>query len=212
MCGINGLFMLGGNLPNNAYELVSKMNFAIKHRGPDDSGVWVSEENGIAFGQQRLSILDLSSAGHQPMINDQNDAIVFNGEIYNYQEIKSTITNYNFKTGTDTEVLQLLYHQNGHKCLPTLNGMFALAFYDNKSKLLKIARDRAGKKPLYYSIKNGIFAFSSEIKALLTLPWISPEVDNESLYDFLTYNQLDAPQTMFKGINKLAPGTYMTIK
>lgn len=211
MCGINGLFMLGADLPKDANELIAKMNSAIKHRGPDDSGIWINNDDGVAFGQQRLSILDLSRAGHQPMLNEYNDSIVFNGEIYNYQEIKNKITDYNFKTGTDTEVLQYLYHNSGHNCLSLLNGMFALAYFDNKNKLLKIARDRAGKKPLYYTIKNNIFAFSSEIKALLTLPWVNTEVDNESLYDFLTFNQLDAPQTMFKGINKLSPGMCMTI-
>jgi len=211
MCGINGFMILGNHRPELASDLLNHMNQAIKHRGPDDSGTWIDENRGIALGHLRLSIIDLSPAGHQPMSDNSGDQIVFNGEIYNYKELKKQLTDINFKSESDTEVLLHLYKKYGHKALNLLNGMFAFAFYDSTNEVLKLARDRAGKKPLYYTTTNGIFAFSSEIKALLTLPWIKPTPDNQAVYNFLTFNNLDAPETMFNGIQKLGPGECMTV-
>ncbi len=201
---------IGTSLPADSALLISAMNNCLQHRGPDDAGVFADPANGIVLGHRRLSIIDLSSDAHQPMQDEQGNVIVFNGEIYNYQEIKAK-TGFSGKTKSDTEVLLHLYAKQGHHALQELNGMFAFAYYDLETQQLMLARDRAGKKPLYYSVSNGIFAFSSEIKALLTLPWIKAEVDNNALYDFLTFNQLDAPQTMFRGIHKLAPGECMTV-
>mgnify|MGYP000880261045 CR=1 FL=1 len=211
MCGINGFMTLGNHMPEMARELLNRMNQSIKHRGPDDNGTWIDEARGIALGHLRLSIIDLSAAGHQPMTDDSGDQLVFNGEIYNYKELKSSINNHSFKSESDTEVLLYLYKQLGHKALNMLNGMFAFAYYDSTNEVLKLARDRAGKKPLYYTSTNGIFAFSSEIKALLTLPWIKASPDNQAVYNFLTFNNLDAPETMFKDIKKLGPGECMTV-
>ncbi len=211
MCGINGLLLLDGHLAADGNELISKMNYCIRHRGPDDTGIWSNRNEGVYLGHQRLSIIDLSPLGHQPMIDEKGNAIVFNGEIYNYKSIKSQIKNYNFKTESDTEVLMQLYSTNGHTALEKLNGMFSFAFWNKENSELQIAIDRAGKKPFYYSTINGIFAFSSEIKSLLTLPWINKKLDQEALYHFLTFNQLSAPQTMFEGIYKLEPGHLLTV-
>jgi asparagine synthase (glutamine-hydrolysing) len=211
MCGINGFMMLGNNLPVEASEHLVKMNQRIQHRGPDDQGTYINTDKGLALGHLRLSIIDLSDAGHQPMFDERGNCIVFNGEIYNYQTIKKDISDYTFKSDSDTEVLLHLYQKEGHTALHKLNGMFAFAYFDNKNNVLKLARDRAGKKPLYYSTMGGVFSFSSEIKALLELPWIKKELDEEALYHFLTFNHIDSPSTFFKGIKKLGAGEYMTV-
>jgi asparagine synthase (glutamine-hydrolysing) len=212
MCGINGIFNLNGTIIPDAEQLLQQMNDSIAHRGPDDHGKWVSRGKQVAFGHRRLSIIDLSPSGHQPMVDESGNAIVFNGEIYNYKEIKSqTGSSIRFHTDSDTEVLLRLYTKKQHETLKDLNGMFAFAYWEESTETLYLARDRAGKKPLYYCEFNGIFSFSSEIKALLTLPWVKAIPDEESIYHFLTFNQLPPTLTMFKGIHKLAPGHRMTI-
>lgn len=211
MCGISGLFSIGKDLPADTPELIGKMNFVLRHRGPDDDGLHFDPANGLAFGHRRLSIIDLSPGGHQPMTDGQGNVMVFNGEIYNYRELRATLYNHHFTTESDTEVLMQLAATKGDAMLNSLNGMFAFAFFDYRRKELLLARDRSGKKPIYYSTANGIFAFSSEIKSLLQLPWIRAEADEEAVYDFLTYNQLDAPSTMFRGIQKLEPGGMLVV-
>lgn len=211
MCGINGLFSTGNSLPGNSAELIQRMNNVLVHRGPDDEGCYVNLSAGIALGHRRLSIIDLSASGHQPMIDEAQNSMVFNGEIYNYREVKKQLSDIEFRSNSDTEVLMKLYDKKGHDALPLLNGMFAFAFYNHKKKELQLARDRVGKKPLYFINSNGIFAFASEIRALLTLPWVKAEPDNEAIYNFLTFNQLDAPQTMFRGIQKMAPAECITV-
>jgi len=211
MCGINGLFSTGKALPDNTAELIRKMNQALTHRGPDDEGCFVDADAGIALGHRRLSIIDLSANGHQPMKDDRQNMMVFNGEIYNYKELKKSQPDQRFATDSDTEVLMRLYAEHGHRALDSLNGMFAFGFFNRKNGELQLARDRAGKKPLYFINTNGIFAFSSEIRALLTLPWVKAELDNSALYNFLTFNQLEPPQTMFRNIEKLAPAECLTV-
>jgi len=211
MCGINGLYAFNGRITTDANELIRKMNSCIRHRGPDGNGIWHNELNNVYLGHQRLSIIDLSSSGHQPMIDESGNAIVFNGEIYNYAKLKSQIKDQKFNSESDTEVLLKLYKAKGHLALSELNGMFSFAFWNKDKEELQLAVDRAGKKPLYYSTINGIFSFSSELKALLSLPWIKAKLDEEALYHFLTFNQLSAPQTMFEGINKLEPGFLLTV-
>jgi asparagine synthase (glutamine-hydrolysing) len=205
MCGINGLFSIGGTLPENTPEIISGMNKALHHRGPDDEGLHFDPSRGIALGHRRLSIIDLSVNGHQPMSDDSGNVIVFNGEIYNYKELRGKFLRHRFRTESDTEVLLHVLNTEDAGALESLNGMFAFAHFNITKNELLLARDRAGKKPIYYTHQNGIFAFSSEIKSLLTLPWITATPDDEAIYDFLTYNQLDAPATMFKGIFKLEP-------
>lgn len=211
MCGINGIFSTGGTLPANTPEILGNMNRALQHRGPDDEGVHFDPSRGIALGHRRLSIIDLSVNGHQPMTDETGNLIVFNGEIYNYKELKGKFIRHRFRTESDTEVLLHMLNTEGSDALESLNGMFAFAHFDVSRNELLLARDRAGKKPIYYTLQNGLFAFSSEIKALLTLPWIKAEPDQEAVYDFLTYNQLDAPATMFKGICKLEPASLIRV-
>ena len=209
MCGINGIFSIEQSLPVAIDDLIRNMNNALTHRGPDDEGVFIDHQAGLALGHRRLSIIDLSPSGHQPMEDPSKNKIVFNGEIYNYQEIKNKINSHDFKTTSDTEVLMSLLATKGVSALDELNGMFAFAFYNQSARELLLVRDRAGKKPLYYNLSNGLLSFSSEIKALLTLPWIKAESDNQALYHFLTFNQLDAPMTMFRNIYKLAPAEFI---
>ena len=165
MCGINGILYFD-NRKVDKDELI-KMRDILEHRGPDDSGIFI--EDNIGLGHRRLSILDTSSAGHQPFISENNRyIIVLNGEIYNYKSFYNEIKSkgYQLKTGTDTEVLLILFELYGLEILPRLKGMFAFAIWDKLEKKLFLARDRMGVKPLYYSFyKNGIY-FASEIKAL----------------------------------------------
>ena len=211
MCGINGLFNFSGAQLGDANQHIAKMNDCISHRGPDDSGSW-SDQNSVFLGHLRLSIIDLSPTGHQPMVTHNGNVIVFNGEIYNYKEIKERFfKDHHFNSSSDTEVLLLLYEKFGEDCLQYLNGMFAFALWNPQKRELFLARDRAGKKPLYYTVQNGVFAFSSEIKALLKLPWIKKQVDETALYHFLTYNLLPPPLTMFKDIFKFHPGHKMIV-
>ncbi|MEP7168430.1 MAG: asparagine synthase (glutamine-hydrolyzing) [Bacteroidota bacterium] len=211
MCGINGIFNFSNVIIANGESLLNEMNNCISHRGPDDSGLWKNDAEGIYFGHRRLSIIDLSAAGHQPMVSENGNVIIFNGEIYNYKEIKEYVKERKFKSNSDTEVLLYLYEKYGQDCLKLLNGMFAFAIWDSEKKELFLAKDRAGKKPIYYSSSNGIFAFSSEIKALLKLHWIKSELDEKAFYHFLTFNMLPPPLTMFKNIFKMYPAHYMVV-
>ncbi len=211
MCGINGVFNFSSQQIGNGDKLIEEMNHCVAHRGPDDNGRWSDRAKGVYFGHQRLSIIDLSPAGHQPMVNENGNAIIFNGEVYNYKDLKPLLPDYHFKSGSDTEIMLELYSRKGHESLKHFNGMFAFAFWDNAKEQLMISRDRVGKKPLYYSIVNGVFAFASEIRSLLSLPWIKAEPDDEALYHFLTFNQCIAPTTLFKNIFKLEPGHLLTV-
>ena len=211
MCGIAGIFdfsRAGGPL---ADALVGAMNRAIAHRGPDDEGLWASPDRRVLLGHRRLSILDLSANGHQPMVAPGGAVIVFNGEIYNFQELRRDLAGPPLRSDSDTEVLLRLYERDGERCLDDLNGMFAFALWDPARERLVLARDRIGIKPLYYTTMNGVFAFSSEIKALLALPWVRAELDEPALYHFLTFNHVSPPQTMFRGIHKLRPGHLMVV-
>ena len=211
MCGINGFYNFSGVTINDGGGLISSMNSCIRHRGPDDSGSWNDREK-LFFGHLRLSIIDLSPSGHQPMVSQNGNVIVFNGEIYNYREIKERFfKDKRFKSSSDTEVLLMLYERFGEDCLQYLNGMFAFAIWNPAKEELFLARDRSGKKPLYYTIQNGMFAFSSEVKALLTLPWIKRQLDETALYHFLTYGYLPPPLTMFKDIFKFHPAHKMMV-
>jgi asparagine synthase (glutamine-hydrolysing) len=175
MCGINGFYSFTGATLQDPVAAIDAMNAALSHRGPDDEGAWNDPGEGIYLGHRRLSILDLSAAGHQPMRSPGGPVIVFNGEVYNYRSLKANLNVPSYFSETDTEVLLYLYEREGPSFLNQLNGMFALAIWDPAKRELFLARDRIGIKPLYYTTMNGIFAFSSEIKALLTLPWVRAE-------------------------------------
>ena len=211
MCGINGIFNYSGSSIGDEHLLIRKMNQCIAHRGPDDAGTWNDANKQLFLGHLRLSIIDLSPQGHQPMVTDAGNIIVFNGEVYNYNEIRPLAGDRKYKSTSDTEVMLFLYEKYGEQCLQFFNGMFAFALWDGKKEELFLSRDRAGKKPLYYTTQGGVFAFSSEIKSLLALPWVKAELDEKAFYHFLTFNQLAPPMTMFKNIFKFHPGYKMIV-
>jgi asparagine synthase (glutamine-hydrolysing) len=203
MCGIAGQV----NSDQRPVEpgRMAAMGARLRHRGPDDAGVYVKGPVGLAH--QRLSILDLSPAGHQPMSNEDGSIwIVFNGEIYNYQELRRPLeTSHTFRSQTDTEVILHLYEEHGAQCVPLLRGMFAFAIWDQHAQRLLLARDRLGKKPLFYAADETGLSFASELKALL-VGRQTPAVDPVALHHYLTFQYVPAPQTIFHGIRKLLPG------
>jgi asparagine synthase (glutamine-hydrolysing) len=215
MCGINGI--LGIENPEKGKLFLSKMNAKMAHRGPDDEGIFTAID--IALGQRRLSIIDLSSAGHQPMWSyDKRYCIVYNGELYNFKELKFDLERasrgsedrpYHFTTATDTEVILAAYSRWGKACLKKFNGMYGFAIWDVEKKELFIARDRLGIKPIYYSYKNQVLAFSSELRSLLESEIVPRKLNNEALIDYLRYQTVHAPSTMVKDVFMLMPGHYI---
>ncbi len=204
MCSINGF-----NFKDE--DLVKKMNKLTQHRGPDGTGVFTDE--GVSFGHNRLSIIDLSEKAAQPMkSNDGNLIIIFNGEIYNYQELKKELQDeYVFNSESDTEVILAAYKKWGESCVLRLNGIFAFAIWDRNKKEMFLARDHVGVKPLYYYFEKGKFIFSSEIKAILE-HGMSRFLNIEAFNHYIRVLYVPEPITMFKGIHKLPPGSYLKIK
>lgn len=212
MCGINGIFSFNGT--GFFDEQVRKMNACLAHRGPDDEGLFSAE--GIALGHRRLSIIDLSPAGHQPMqYAEGRFTIVYNGELYNYRELKQELADFSFSTSSDTEVILAAYAKWGTACLDRLNGMFAFAVYDKAERTVFIARDRLGIKPLYYTqvTQNDsvLLAFSSELRPLLASGMAKPVLNKEGLADYLFYQTVHAPGTIVDGVQMLLPGHYMKL-
>ncbi len=211
MCGITGI--VNANDRTAERETVERMNRAITHRGPDDDGFYVNKN--VALGMRRLSIIDLA-LGKQPIHNhDKTKWIVYNGEIYNYQDLRDDLDRrgHKFYTNSDTEAIVHLYDEFGADCVNYLRGMFAFAIWDETEKSLFIARDRVGKKPLLYSHQpNGDLIFGSEFQALLKHPDISREVDYEAIDSYLSYLCVPAPQTAFKQIRKLEPAHWLRWK
>lgn len=209
MCGIVGKVAFGSEaIPR---ELIGAMATKLHHRGPDAQGVHVGPH--IGLGQTRLAIIDLSESGNPPLSNaDDTVWIVFNGEIYNFQELRSLLPDgkYVFKTKTDTEVLLHLYQEFGPKCLQHLRGMFAIAIWDVRAQRLFAARDRLGKKPFYWTKTAQGFVFGSEIKALMADPSVSRQPNFRAIDAYLTHQYVPSPLTAFEGIHKLAPGHWMT--
>lgn len=211
MCGLAGFFRLQTTPNRDAHaSWLVNMGDAIRHRGPDAGGTYM--DSSIALVHRRLSILDLSDAGNQPMMSASGRFIIaFNGEIYNYRELRENLreNGVRFRTQTDTEVLLELYERKRERCLDDLNGMFAFAIWDTESRELFLARDRLGKKPLYYNHTSKTFTFGSEIKALLQLPFIKPEVSPEAVKDFFFYQYIPDPKTIYKNLHKLLPGHWL---
>lgn len=210
MCGIAGI--INCNDPHIDENILKAMSDSIESRGPDDEGFFVGPYAGLAH--RRLSIIDLES-GHQPMISsDDRYVIVFNGEIYNFLELKTELDQkgFSFKSKSDTEVLLELYRIHGKDILEKLNGMFALAIWDKQTETLFAARDRMGQKPFYYALVDGHFIFASELKALLKFPQLKQELDPIALQHFLTYEYVPAPLAMIKGVSKLKQGHFLTLK
>lgn len=209
MCGIAGIFSNGLNKQDMSTALI-KMQKAISHRGPDSEGLFIDDSIGLVH--TRLAIIDLSPAGHQPMISDdQNIILSFNGEIYNFQDIKSQISDYPFQSKTDTEVIIAAYKKWGIKFIEKLNGMFVLSIWDKKKKELIIARDRLGIKPLYFYYEDDEFLFSSEIRSLLASNMVPRKLNQNSLFEYFTYQTVHAPQTLLQNVYELLPGHYITL-
>ncbi|MEM7161486.1 MAG: asparagine synthase (glutamine-hydrolyzing) [Bacteroidota bacterium] len=212
MCGIVGF--TDSSIDYDKEEVIRSMMHSIKHRGPDDEGVFLANNNSTAFGHVRLSIIDIQS-GQQPMISDDGRfTIVFNGELYNYIELREDLRKegFSFRTNSDTEVLLKMYMHFGEDMLQKLNGMFSFAIYDLELEQTFIARDHLGVKPLYYYKEDNFFAFASEIKALFYHPKIKAESNEDLLHEYLTYQFILGKETLFRNIFKLEPGNFAVIE
>jgi len=208
MCGIAGLFSLAGE-PVSAAR-IQRMCELIEHRGPDDSGLWV--DGPIGLGHRRLSIIDLSTRGRNPMPNeDESIWLIFNGEIYNYRDLRPGLIErgHKFRSETDSEVIIHLYEEMGSSFIGELNGMFAFALWDATHRRLLLARDRFGVKPLYYSLIGKTLAFASEVKAFLALPDFKVSVDPFALAEHFTFQNTFGKRTFFDGVNLLPAGHYL---
>jgi asparagine synthase (glutamine-hydrolysing) len=209
MCGITGIY---GALD---LERIYEMTRLVAHRGPDDQGVWTDAEARVALGHRRLSIIDLRPEGRQPMTNEDGSIqIVFNGEIYNYRELRDELEakGHRFASRSDTETIVHLYEEEGANALRRLNGIFALALWDARDRTLLLARDHFGTKPLYYAELPGGVVFASELKALLVFPEISREVDPVTVHQHLSFIWAASPHTMLRGVRKLEPGFRMLVR
>ncbi len=209
MCGINGIFSIPDE--DKATEMVRRMNQCIAHRGPDADGIWANDQ--CVLGHRRLSIIDTSPAGNQPFFSaDKKITMVYNGEIYNYIELKKELSSsFSFVTESDTEVMIAAYQKWGIACIEKFLGMFAFALWDEDQKTLFVVRDRMGVKPLYYATKNGQLLFSSEIRALLSTGLVDKKISKASLADYLRYQTVHAPNTIIDDVKMLMPGHLMKI-
>ncbi len=213
MCGIAGYVILRSSREGVSPKTLGVMGELIAHRGPDGSGVWTHEDGHIGLAHRRLAIIDLSPTGTQPMVSTEGDSLSFNGEIYNYQELRSQLAGegYVFRSHSDTETILALYKKMGTNAISQLRGMFAFALWDEFNRRLVLARDRFGIKPLYYTIQDGVLYFASEQKALLPfLPSIS--TNPAAFAEYLTFQYTITGSTMFDGIEQLMPGHFMTIQ
>lgn len=213
MCGIAGALVgPAGRSPDDVTSTIRRMVDAIRHRGPDDRGIHV--DGPLALGHARLSVIDLSTAAHQPMLSpDGAVAVAFNGEIYNFRDLRAQLLalGYSFHSHSDTEVLVHGYDAWGMGLLARLRGMFALAIWDRRARRLVLARDRVGKKPLHYAWIDGTLVFASEIKAILAWPGFRREADLEAIDHYLTLQYVPAPWSAFKGVRKLPAGHWMSV-
>ncbi|MFN8207192.1 MAG: asparagine synthase (glutamine-hydrolyzing) [Bacteroidales bacterium] len=207
MCGINGLISFSHS---DLRPHLTRMNQALAHRGPDDDGSFV--QDGVFLGHRRLSIIDLSKAGHQPMISaNKNLVLVYNGEVYNFRELRARLGNYPYRSSTDTEVVLAAWQEWGPDCINQLNGMFAFAVYDIAAGKIWLVRDRFGIKPLYYASAPDTFLFSSELRALLASGLVPARLNPGSLADYLRYQTVHAPGTILQDVLMLLPGTTLEI-
>jgi asparagine synthase (glutamine-hydrolysing) len=210
MCGITGMMTFDGSVPE--MHVLKRMTDVIVHRGPDDIGFYT--DPGIGLGFRRLSIIDIKE-GHQPLCNeDETVWITFNGEIYNYKTLRSQLIDrgHVFKTHCDTEVIVHLYEEHGEECVKHLRGMFSFAIWDKNKRQLFGARDHFGIKPFYYHISGSKFLYGSEIKSLLAVEGVRRSIRPESLLNYLTFQYVPDPDTMFEGVHKLPPATTITVK
>jgi asparagine synthase (glutamine-hydrolysing) len=213
MCGFSGIFSTKTHQSGSMVEQVTRMALAIAHRGPDGAGVWVDEQTGIAFGHRRLSIVDLSAAGHQPMHSIAGRYVMaFNGEIYNHLALRAQLEGVAWRGHSDTETLLAGFEAWGvESTLQKAVGMFAIALWDKQTQSLTLARDRLGEKPLYYGWVNGAFVFGSELKALRAYPGFANPVCRQALAQYLRFMYVPAPRSIYQGIYKLEPGCLLTV-
>ncbi|HDZ77047.1 MAG TPA: asparagine synthase (glutamine-hydrolyzing) [Candidatus Omnitrophica bacterium] len=215
MCGICGIIDYSTN-SGIGEDRIRKMCVKMQHRGPDDEGVYIDREGLVAaLGHRRLSIIDLSSAGQQPMPNEDGTIwLVFNGEVYNFSSLRGELEEkgHRFKSVTDSEAIIHLYEEYGEDCVKYIRGMFAFAIWDRNQKKLLLARDRAGKKPLLYSHHNNKFCFASEFSALLASELIEKEINHNSIDSYLSYGYVPAPSSIYRNVSKLLPGHILILK
>jgi asparagine synthase (glutamine-hydrolysing) len=210
MCGISGIYHYGIDEPVNE-RILRRMTDVLVHRGPDDEGFYLNRRAGL--GHRRLSIIDVAG-GHQPIFNEDGTvAIVFNGEIYNYLDLAEHVENrgHRLQTRSDTETILHLYEEYGESCVTMLRGMFSFAIWDEHKNLMLLARDRLGKKPLYYADCDGRLIFGSELKSVVENPHVPRDLDEEALADYLSYQYIPAPKTIFRGVRKLRAGHYLIV-
>src|SRR5438445_568652 len=217
MCGIVGILPLGDGRSAVRSDLLDRMRDTMRHRGPDGAESWIAPHGSIGLGFRRLAIIDLSPAADQPMSNEDGSIrIVYNGEIYNHAELRRELERlgtHRWKTDhSDTEVILHGFEEWGIECVQRLRGMFAIALWDGRRRELWLVRDRIGVKPLYYSLRSDRLVFASEIKAILEDPEQPRVLDEEALYHYLSFLVTPAPGTLFKGIRKLAPGTWLRVR
>lgn len=215
MCGITG-FIANERAPAESLGILQRITQSLAHRGPDSDGTWQSADGRVNFGHRRLAIIDLTHSGHQPMSSpDGGHVITYNGEIYNYLELREDLikSGVSFRGGSDTEVLlQALITWGVEPTLRRLNGMFAFAYWNGAERELWLARDRFGEKPLYYSWQNGVFIFGSELKALTAHPAFQREIDADAVALYLRFNYVPWPQTIYRQTRKLGPGHFLRVE
>jgi asparagine synthase (glutamine-hydrolysing) len=214
VCGICGVIEFGPGERAVEEKTLIRMRDTMTHRGPDDAGIYLSPDRRVGLGHRRLSIIDLSPAGRQPMTNEDGTIwITFNGEIYNHARLRPGLEarGHVYRSRTDTETLLHLYEEEGPDFVRKLEGMFALAIWDDRRKELLLARDRIGVKPLYYAVLPGTVLFASEIKAILEHPRMSRRIDLAAFYHYLTFIASPAPRTLFQGVHKMPPSTRVII-
>ena len=216
MCGITGFYNSQNKIDSTELNnIVKKMSNCLNHRGPDDEGVWIDSNNGIGIAHKRLSIIDLSELGHQPMISNNGRYVIsYNGEIYNFKDLEIELRQigYDFKTKSDTEVILLSFEEWGViNSLKKFDGMFAFAVWDRKNNEMWLSRDKIGEKPLYYGFQDENFFFGSELKSIIANPYFKPKINTEALNLFLKYSYVPSPLSIFDGIKKLLPGHFVKI-
>lgn len=215
MCGITGFRQTGPASPEALTARVRAMTDSLRHRGPDDDGLWTDPEAGIAFGHRRLSIIDLSAAGRQPMVSaDGRLVMIYNGEVYSHEEMRPGLAarGVRFRGHSDTEVILESFALDGvATTLPKLIGMFAIALWDRRDRSLTLIRDRLGIKPIYWALRDGLFLFGSELKALRAHPGWTPRLNRGAVAAFVRHSYIPAPHTIYDGVHKLEPGTVLIL-
>jgi asparagine synthase (glutamine-hydrolysing) len=212
MCRIAGYWDFQYKGGYEMTDTVICMRDRLAHGGPDDAGHWIDPNRGLAFGHRRLSIIDLSSAGHQPM-GFRKTVIVYNGEVYNYREVRAELEQggYAFDSGSDTEVILKAYDRWGPDCVRRFRGMWAFAIWDGRTESLHLCRDRAGVKPLYWYFKDGLLIFASELKAFHEHPGFTKSLDRRSAQLYFQYGYVPAPRAIFEHVRKIRPGHWLTV-